>query len=109
MRAIEFFAIHVTFSVLHSALSYYTAYSFIFTIEKYCVPGEPDCHIIGINYITWSILAMVLLFIEMVVYLAYLKDVIFGTITLFNFVGMFMYLNTDTPENPIPSYFSSES
>lgn len=32
VKIIEFLAIHVTFSVLHATLSYYTAYSFIYAI-----------------------------------------------------------------------------
>lgn len=34
---------------------------------------------------------MLVLFLEMTVYLAYYKDVIFGTFTSINFIGMYLY------------------
>ena len=39
----------------------------------------------------FGIFAMVVIMFEAVVYLAYYKDIIFASITLLNYVGMFLY------------------
>lgn len=110
VRLIEFLAIHVTFSILHSCLSYYVVYSLMYNLELLFCSNTIDpesyaaqtvidvngCSIIGISYITWNIFAMIVLAIEMCIYLAYYKDVIFSMITLANYIGML--LNIEYPD-----------
>lgn len=55
-----------------------------------------DCPIIGIQYLTWNIFALIIIAIEMCIYLAYYKDVIFSLITLANYVGMLV--NIEYPD-----------
>ncbi len=111
VRFIEFLAIHVTFSILHSCLSYYVVYSLMDNLEAiFCnvknISGVvyldiPDCTIMGIKYYTWTIFAMIALATEMCIYLAYYKDVIFALITLANYVGMLV--NMYYPDSDVVS------
>jgi len=39
----------------------------------------------------WGVLAMVVMLIEMSIYLAYYKDVIFSMTTLLSYVGMYIH------------------
>lgn len=97
---IEFLSIHCSFSVLHCCLSYYVIYNYVtslaYIIDDY-FDGEYKCHrCLVFTYEEWSIIGMLLLFLEMTVYLAYYKDVIFGTFTSLNYIGMYLYqMNPD--------------
>mmetsp|Transcript_10322 Transcript_10322/g.7713 ORF Transcript_10322/g.7713 Transcript_10322/m.7713 type:complete len:128 (+) Transcript_10322:183-566(+) len=109
----EFIAIHLTFSVLHSMLTYYVMYSLMYNLEiEFCNIDNDisdiniaNCKIIGVQYLSWCIIAMWAIFIEMVIYLAYYKDVIFSFITCANYIGMLMYLlNPDDDNVKIDGY-----
>jgi hypothetical protein len=89
----EFLSIHFTFSVLHACLTYYVIYSLMANLElQFCINQEQPCMLLGIEFITWNVFALIIIAIEMSVYLAYYKDVIFCFITLANYVGMAVYI-----------------
>lgn len=46
----------------------------------------------NVNIEVWGIVAMVIMLIEMSMYLAYFKDVVFACVTLVNYVGMYIYV-----------------
>lgn len=87
----EYVSINCTFSCLHSWVTYFCIFSFFKSyfdwegIENndYEKLKQLDIGIIGV-------FAMALMFIEMTIYLVYRKDVIFGLMTLADFVGMYL-------------------
>lgn len=82
----EFLAIHVTFSVLSCWMTYFVTYN-LFSLIK-IVEEYTD---VNLALETVSIIAMVIQMFECTVYLAYYKDVIFASVTLLNYIGMYMH------------------
>ena len=82
----EFLAIHVTFSVLSCWMTYFVTYN-LFSLIK-IVDEITD---VNLALETVSIIAMVIQMFECTVYLAYYKDVIFASVTLLNYIGMYMH------------------
>lgn len=82
----EFLAIHVTFSVLSCWMTYFVTYN-LFSVIK-IVDEITD---VNLALETVSIIAMVIQMFESTVYLAYYKDVIFASVTLLNYIGMYMH------------------
>jgi hypothetical protein len=82
----EFLAIHVTFSVLSSWMTYFVTYN-LFSLIK-IVDEITD---VNLALETVSIIAMVIQMFESTVFLAYYKDVIFASVTLLNYIGMYMH------------------
>ena len=67
--------------------------------SQFCPPPPTDidgppysCAIFGIDFMTWNILALVIIAIEMSIYLTYYKDVVFCFVTLTNYIGMVVYI-----------------
>jgi hypothetical protein len=81
----EFLAIHVTFSVLNSWITYFVIFNFfqflkIWEIQQFNM------------YLEYAgMAAMVVMMFETTVYLAYYKDVIFAMVTLLNYIGMYIH------------------
>ena len=97
----EFVSIHMTFSLLHSLLSYYLVYNFIssigFIIDEFVQQNVMSSTELIFSYEVWSIWGLLFLFLEMSVYLTYYKDVIFSLVTIFNYIGM--QINIRDPDN----------
>ena len=47
-------------------------------------------NMLDIDLAIWGVIAMVLMLVEMTIYLAYNKDVIFSLMTLTDFIGMYL-------------------
>lgn len=82
----EFIAIHVTFSVLNSWMTYFVIYNFFSVIKLL-----DDITEVNLAIETVSVIAMVIMIFECTVYLAYFKDVIFAMVTLLNYIGMYLH------------------
>ena len=89
----EYLAIHVTFSILYSCLSYYVAYSISLFVKDFITKHN----YFMLDYNTLNVLLMLCFEVEMVIYLTYYKDVIFALITLTNFVGMYINMKQIPP------------
>jgi hypothetical protein len=91
VSALEFLSIHMTFSILHSWVTYFTIFNFFQSIDQ-IIRLNSDSDII--QYVSVDVLAEICFFIilvEMCIYLAYYKDIIFSLATLINFVGIYVY------------------
>jgi hypothetical protein len=88
----EFISIHVTFSILHAWISYFMIYNFItsvYIILKYDDNNPTNDHATFIfTKDGWGQLGMSLLLFEMVIYLTYYKDIVFGLMTLIIYTGI---------------------
>lgn len=92
----EFVCIHMTFSILHSWLTYFLIFNIfqsLWVIETF----EPDWYevINVIDKYNLAIISFIIMFVEMSIFLANFKDVIFATVTLLCYIGMYVYT-----ENP---------
>ena len=47
---------------------------------------------LNVNIEVWGIVAMVIMLVEMSMYLAYFKDVVFACVTIVNYAGMYIYV-----------------
>lgn len=103
----EFFAIHVTFSVLHSWLTYCTLFTFFVSVSYFfgivnLNAEEKQSHMIlhTFNVADWSQFSLVMLFVEMMIYLAYYKDLVFSLVTLSCYIGIYFsgYIPEYSPE-----------
>ena len=98
----EFICIHMTFSILHAWLTYFLIFNIfqsIWVIEKF----ETDWWDVVKKYLNLDYLAYIsfsIMFIEMSIFLANFKDVVFALVTLNCYLGMFLY--TDNPQMNIP-------
>lgn len=103
----EFCSIHATFSVLNSWLSYFVMYNFFQSIKFW---GNITSIKVELEHL--SIIAMVAMMFETVVYLSYYKDVIFASITLLNYIGMLVHNFDDTNEtkhkDELPEVFACQ-
>lgn len=89
MKLKEYISIHVTFSVLHSWITYFVIFN-LFNSVYYNKNSLMPNFLLTIDVKMWGVIAMVVMLVEMCIYLAYYKDIIFSTITLVNYVGMFL-------------------
>jgi hypothetical protein len=106
VSSMEFLAIHVTFSVLNSWMTYFVIYNFFSVIK--ILDQITD---VNLAIETVSVIAMVIMIFESTVYLAYYKDIIFAMVTLLNYIGMYLhnyegYKNLDTIKDVIMCQFS---
>ena len=87
----EFLAIHMTFSVLHAWCTYFMVFNFFQSLSL-ILEQETNKHLLEMLSIeVMVIIALTLMLIEMCIYLAYYKDIIFSLVTLINYVGMLTY------------------
>ena len=107
MSVKEFISIHVTFSVMHSWMTYFVIYTFFRAVIQN--NNDPDSwfhrfmhefgnskELLSVDIELWGVIVMVIMLVEMSIYLAYYKDIIFSIITLTNYVGMYLhYLKTN--------------
>lgn len=96
----EFICIHMTFSVLHSWLTYFLIFNIfqsLWVIKTKFPSWWEKVEFLDLD--TLAVISFVIMFVEMSIYLANFKDVIFATVTLLCYIGMFVY--TDNSElNP---------
>jgi hypothetical protein len=84
----EFLAIHVTFSVLNSWMTYFVIFN-LFSVIR-ILEGEVILYV-NLTIELLGIIAMVVMIFECTVYLAYYKDVVFAMVTLLNYIGMYIH------------------
>lgn len=102
VSAKEFLAIHCTFSLLHAWFSYCLYFSIFVMIHKIFV-SLPGFNMLSLE--SYGRVSLFLLLIEMAIYLAYFKDLIYALTTLViycgvftsNFLGIFVKLSNDLP------------
>ncbi|CDW72569.1 UNKNOWN [Stylonychia lemnae] len=93
----EFISIHVTFSVFHAWITYFCIFNFFRSMGEFYEfqksENKQDAEIWNLDIELWGVIAMTVMLIEMSIYLAYYKDVMFSITTLLNYVGMFIHNN----------------
>lgn len=91
----EFLAIHVTFSVLNSWMTYFVIFNFFQFVKNWngIIVIDEELEYAGI-------IAMVIMMFETTVYLAYYKDVVFAMVTLLNYIGMYIHNYDDASKHP---------
>ena len=89
----EFLCLHVTYSVFHSWVTYccfYTAFLAVAVLNDY--QSQPDKHkrlFMGAHIENWAVAAMVFMSIEMTIYVAYYKDVVFAGMNVLLSIGVY--------------------
>ena len=106
VNMIDFISIHCTFPAMNAWISYQTLYVLFMTMAAICpneyTDKEGDLLKICDSYksldkdlyyyvlmVSPSKIAFIVIFVEMAVFIAYYKDVVFSLITLVNFCGMY--------------------
>lgn len=87
----EFIAIHVTFSVLNSWMTYFVIFNFFQFVKIWQDDTNNEFWLTSYNLEYVSVIALIIMMFETTVYLAYYKDIIFATITLINYTGMYAH------------------
>lgn len=84
---LEYISIHMTFSVLHAWISYFMMFNFFQSLT--IIVKKLPFNLIPIE--VFAIIALTLILIEMCIYLAYFKDIIFSLVTLVNYIGLLLF------------------
>jgi len=82
----------MTFSVLHAWITYFMVYNFFQSFKAFLGTNNgtmPWLELVSIEVMAEVVFTLML--VEMCLYLAYFKDVIFSLVTLINYIGMYIY------------------
>lgn len=80
----EYVSIHMTFSVMHSWITYFMFYNLFQSLKVIKPITDDELEVI-------AIFGVIIMLLEMCIFLTEYKDVVFGLVTMLCFVGMFVF------------------
>jgi hypothetical protein len=92
----EFLSVHINFSMIHAWVSYLILFSMfvgareIYHYQNYVI-GEPS-NFIKFSIEGWAVIGLIFMAVEMSIYIAYYKDIMFAFINVTVFIGIYFSL-----------------